>query len=182
MRIVFFLVQAASIFQSRNSMHIVFVCTANICRSVMSEGILKKLFHEHKLQKRVTIESAGTDALPGKNTNNFTMEVCKEHGIDVSRHRSRQLTKSMLEEATLVICLAVNHHEVIHRAYPEFRMKVVLLKEFGQLQPPKNFSVADPIGAPKKQYGACFKEIEGELKRIFPFLEQRARTSQSMIS
>jgi hypothetical protein len=55
-------------------------------------------------------------------------------------------------------------------------MKVVLLKEFGHLQPPKNLSVADPIGAPKKRYAACFKEIEGELKRIFPFLEQRVRT------
>ena len=161
-------------------MRIIFVCTANICRSVMSEGILKKLFREHRLQKRVTIESAGIDAIPGKNTNDFTKEVCKEHGIDVSQHRSRQLTKSMLEEATLVICLAVNHHEVIHRAYPEFRMKVVLLKELGRSQPPKNFSVADPIGAPKKQYAACFKEIEGELKRIFPFLEQRVRTSQAV--
>ncbi len=148
----------------------------------MSEGILKKLFHEHKLQKRVTIESAGTDAMPGRNTNNFTMEVCKEHGVDVSQHRSRQLTKSMLEEATLVICLAENHHEVIHRAYPEFGMKVVLLKKFGQVQPPKSLSVADPIGAPKKQYTACFKEIERELKRIFPILEQGVRTSQAMIS
>lgn len=148
----------------------------------MSEGILKKLFREHRLQKRVTIESAGTDAFPGKNTNNFTKEVCKEYGIDVSQHRSRQLTKAMLEESTLVICLAENHHEVIHRAYPEFGMKVVLLKEFGQIRPPKNLSVADPIGAPKKEYAACFKEIERELKRIFPFLEQRRRTSQAAVS
>lgn len=163
-------------------MLIVFVCTANICRSVMSEGILKKLFREHKLQKKVTVESAGTDAFPGMNTNNFTKEVCKEHGIDVSQHRSRQLTKSMLEEAVLVICLAENHHEVIHRAYPEFRRKVVLLKEFGQRQPPKNLSVADPIGAPKERYAACFKEIEGELKRIFPLLEKRMRASQPLVS
>ena len=147
----------------------------------MGEGILKKLLQEHRLQKGVTIESAGTDAFPGKKTNNFTMEVCKEHRIDVSQHRSRQLTKSMLEESTLVICLAENHHEVIHRAYPEFRMKVVLLKEFGQRHPPKSLSVVDPIGAPKKKYAECFKEIDGELKRIYPFLEQRMSTSQATV-
>lgn len=148
----------------------------------MSEGILKKLFLEHRTYKQVIIESAGTDAFPGKNTNSFTKEVCKAHGIDVSQHRSRQLTKSMLENATLVICLAENHYEVIHRAYPEFGMKVVLLKEYGQGQLPKNLSVADPIGTPKKQYAACFKEIEAELKRIFPFLEQRISASQAAVS
>ena len=163
-------------------MHIIFVCTANICRSVMCEGILKRLFFGHTLQKRVIIESAGTDVFPGRATNNLTKEVCKEHDIDVSQHRSRQLTKFMLEEAALVICLAENHHEVIHRAYPQFRMKVVLLKEFGRPELPMDISIPDPIGASKKQYTACFKEIEQELKRIFPFLEQRARAPQSSIS
>ena len=148
----------------------------------MSEGILKKLFLAQIHQKRVTIESAGTDADAGKSTNSFTMEICNEHGIDVSKHRSRQLTASMLERASLVICLAENHHEIIHRAYPEFRMKVVLLKEFGQRQPLKNRSVADPIGGPKRVYAACFKEIEGELKRIFPSLEQEVRTLPSTVS
>lgn len=154
-------------------MHIVFVCTANICRSVMSEAILKRLLRENHLHKKISVESAGIDSPVGRMPNDVIREVCKEHDIDVSQHHSRQLTKTVLERATLVFCLAENHREVIHGAYPEFRSKVVLLKEFGRPQPPKNLSVDDPIGMPKREYVACFKEIENQIKRIFPFLEKR---------
>jgi protein-tyrosine phosphatase len=141
----------------------------------MSEAILKRLLRQNHLHKKISVESAGIDAYAGRTPNDIIREVCREHHIDVSRHRSRQVAKTILERASLVICLAENHREVLHRAYPEFKAKVVLLKEFGRQ--PNNLSVDDPIGKPKREYVACFKEIENQIRRIFPFLEKGLRES-----
>ncbi len=154
-------------------MRIVFVCTANICRSVMSEAILKKLLRDKQLGKNIHVESAGTESPVGRETIEIIKKLCKAYGSDVSHHRSRQLTKAIIETATLVVCLAKNHEKAIQEAFPEFKSKVVMLKEFGQLNPPKDPSVADPIGLSEKEYVACFKEIETEIKRVLPALEHR---------
>ena len=159
-------------------MRIVFVCTANICRSVMSEAILKKMLRDKQLDKKILVESAGTESPVGRETSEIIKKLCKAYGSDVSHHRSRQLTKPIIETATLVICLAKNHEEVIRGAFPEFKSKVVLLKEFEQLNVPKDPSVADPIGMAEKQYVACFKEIENEIKRVLPALEHRLHNAQ----
>ena len=159
-------------------MRIVFVCTANICRSVMSEAILKKLLRDRQLDKKIHVESAGTDSPVGRETIEIIKKLCKAYGSDVSHHRSRQLTKAIIESATLVVCLAKNHEKVILEAFPEFKPKVILLKEFGQLTQPKDPSVADPIGMSVKEYVACFKEIETEIRRVLPALEHRLRKAQ----
>ena len=141
----------------------------------MGEAILKRLLRQNHLHKKISVESAGIYAAVGRAPTDVIKEVCRENDLDVSHHRSRQLTKTMLERAAFVFCLAENHREAIHGAYPEFRSKVVLLKEFGQTQPTKDLSVHDPIGMPKKEYVDCFKEIHHQIARIFPLLEQRLR-------
>ena len=144
----------------------------------MSEAILKKLLRDKLLDKKIHVESAGTESPVGRETSEIIKKLCKAYGSDVSHHRSRQLTKAIIETATLVVCLAKNHEEVIRGAFPEFKSKVVLLKEFEQLNVSKDPSVADPIGMPEKQYVACFKEIEHEIKRILPVLEHRLHKTQ----
>jgi protein-tyrosine phosphatase len=146
----------------------------------MGEAILKRLLRQNHLHRKISVESAGIDAYVGRTPNDIIREVCREHDIDVSRHHSRQVTKTMLERASVVFCLAENHREVLHRVYPEFSTKVVLLKEFGRR--PNNLSVDDPIGRPRREYVACFKEIENQIKRIFPLLEKGIRTSSTPTS
>ena len=139
----------------------------------MSEAILKQLLRDRQLDKKIHVESAGIESPVGRETIEIIKKLCKAYGSDVSQHRSRQLTKTIIEKATIVFCLAKNHEEVIRGAFPEFASKVVLLKEFDQLRLPKDSSVADPIGMPEKQYVACFKEIEHEINRVLPTLEHR---------
>ena len=44
---------------ARELAHILFVCTANICRSPMVEGVSRGLLEEHGLGDRVEVDSAG---------------------------------------------------------------------------------------------------------------------------
>jgi len=64
-------------------MNILFVCTANICRSAMSAAILKNIVSDNGMQHSIRVDSAGTEALIESPPEETTIAVCKNHGIDI---------------------------------------------------------------------------------------------------
>jgi arsenate reductase len=76
---------------------ILFLCTANSCRSQMAEGIVN-----HFLGDRVEAVSAGTEA---SFVNPRAIEVLKEIGVDISRHRSKSLDEFSTGRFDYVITL-----------------------------------------------------------------------------
>ncbi len=150
-------------------MKILFVCTANITRSVMAEAIFRRFVSQHApALTPIIVESAGVDALVGESPDSNTQEVCREHQVDVDAHKARQVTAEMLEGVDLVLCLAEEHKRLILSAYPRFKGKVFLLVEYRRDKPAKHVSVDDPTGRSKSQYVKCYKRIEEEVARIYP--------------
>ncbi len=148
------------------------MCSANICRSAISMAILKKMILEKCLQNFFVVNSAGVEALIEAPPDTTTIAVCKNHGIDITSHRGQQVTHAMIHDASLVLCMSESHRRIIRGIFPEWEKKILLLKEFGQAELPRNLSIADPTGRSKRKYEQCFKEIESEINRIFPILEE----------
>ncbi len=155
-------------------MNILFVCTANITRSAMSAAILKKMISDKGLQELFLVDSAGTEALYEMPSDETTIEVCKKHGIDISAHRGQQVTHAMVHDASLILCMAEPHRRIIRGIFPQWERKILLLKEFGREDVPQDLSVSDPTGSSRKKYEKCFVELESEIARIFPLLEEMA--------
>lgn len=153
-------------------MNILFVCTANICRSAMAEGILKKLLTTSKYKQSISVTSAGIEALVSCNPDRKTIEACREHDINVSTHSARQVTKQILLESDLVLCMQKIHQQRIISAYPQFTQIVFLLKEYRHEGPSGDPDIYDPTGKSKKNYQNCFTEIEKEIIRITPGIIQ----------
>src|SRR3954470_16771692 len=65
---------------------VLFVCVGNVCRSPMAAAVL-----EHRARNLV-VKSAGLAALVGEPAVPHALELMREKGIDLSRHRARQLT------------------------------------------------------------------------------------------
>ena len=86
-------------------MKILFICTANICRSVIAEGILKKLIANSPGYHTVFVASAGIDALENLTPDQKTVEVCTKRNIYVGLHKARQLTNSMLKDVDIALCM-----------------------------------------------------------------------------
>jgi len=153
-------------------MNILFVCTANICRSAMSAAILKKMVVENGLQSSILIDSAGTEALVESPSEETTIAVCKNHGIDISMHRGQQITNVMVRDASIILCMAEPHRRIIRGIFPQWERKIVLLKEFGLAEAPPHPSIEDPTGRARRKYEKCFIELEAEITRIFPILQE----------
>jgi protein-tyrosine phosphatase len=83
------------------------ICTANVCRSVMTEAFLARALASAPVPAEVS--SAGVNALVGSNPPREVVQVMREHGIDVATHRGRQLAEPIVAAADLVIGLTLEH-------------------------------------------------------------------------
>ena len=83
---------------------ILFVCLGNICRSPLAEGIAKDIVSKKGLNTKV--DSAGTgDWHIGESPCRYSIQVAKEHGVDISMLRARQVTQEDFEEFEMIVAL-----------------------------------------------------------------------------
>ncbi len=73
-------------------MKLLVLCTGNICRSPMAQGVLEHLLERKGLTDRISVDSAGThaEAWAGAAPEPMAVEVAASHGIDISGQRARQ--------------------------------------------------------------------------------------------
>lgn len=107
--------------------NILFVCTANICRSTTAEYLARVKFGEDRFR----FASAGF-MRSGRASSNDLVKVMAKRGIDVTSHRSRTLTTEILEGADLVLVMESQHIQNIAIDSPDHFGKSIPLIEASQ--------------------------------------------------
>lgn len=83
---------------------ILFVCLGNICRSPIAEGVARSLIEQGG--HTITVDSAGTGSWHvGEAPCKHSVAVAKNHGVDISRLRARQVKKTDFEAFDLIVAL-----------------------------------------------------------------------------
>ena len=81
-----------------------FVCLGNICRSPLAEGIAKKYAEERGLE--LSIDSCGTgDWHQGEAPCDDSIKVAREHQLDISHQRARQIKPKDISAFDQIIVL-----------------------------------------------------------------------------
>src|SRR5215212_10373910 len=100
--------------------NILFVCTANICRSPVAEVIFSNWLARKAIPGDWQVTSAGTWALSGQAASPYSREVLAERGLELGDHRSRRVDREMLEHSDVVLCMTRSHAEAIQIEFPEY--------------------------------------------------------------
>ncbi len=142
--------------------HIVFVCHGNICRSAFAEHWLRSRLPE----KALTIESCGLSVDRSTPPPDQALKASLELGIDLNSHRSKGFTQCDLKNADLVLSMEYNHHRRLIAMFPEYRYKIVLLKQFAGF--PRNLAcnIHDPYGLDHQEFQRCFSLMQISLQGL----------------
>jgi len=144
-------------------MKILFVCTGNTCRSALAEGIARREAIDRGLID-FEVSSAGTSAWNGAPSSDGGLLVALEHGVDLSGHRARQLTREIVEEQDVILVMGPHHLERAEALGGEGKSH--LLTHYAA-HGSSDRAVSDPFGGDLEVYRATYEELEREIRRVF---------------
>lgn len=148
---------------------ILFVCTGNVCRSPMAEGLFR---HAIRGQGEFRVLSAGVGAIDGQPPSAHGVRALKELQIDISRQRSRMLTGELVQQADYIFGMTHGHVDAITLLYPQAADKTFVLREFDETLDTYEKDIADPIGGSYEVYLNVRDQIEQGIVSMLKFLEQ----------
>ena len=148
---------------------VLFVCTGNICRSPIAEGLFRRLVGN---RKDIEVLSAGVHAVRGQPPSLYAVQVCANEGVDISDLRSQPLTSALVDRATHIFAMTGGHVETIQALFPHGAEKSFLLREFEEPGTTVWRDVPDPIGLGRDVYEDCARTIKNALPSVLAFVEQ----------
>jgi protein-tyrosine-phosphatase len=141
-------------------MKIVFICSANACRSPMAEGFAKKLLSENGVSS-LTVDSAGLDAFEGTPPTEETIEVMKARGVDIASHRSKPFNPH-LGKNDMVLTMTKSQKERILAEHPTLAGRTFMLDEYARNKPE---DIPDPFKG-QVSYEDVADHIESSVKLV----------------
>lgn len=153
-------------------LHVLLVCTGNICRSPIAHGLLE----DRTRDLDVEVRSAGTWASGGSPATDEAVSAAGELGIDIAAHRSARFTSYLADWADLILTMTEEQREEVLSEAPEADGKTFTLKSFAATQvggdEPFDPDVADPLGRSADEYARVAREIQGLIDDIAPTLSR----------
>jgi RpiB/LacA/LacB family sugar-phosphate isomerase len=148
---------------------ILFVCTGNICRSPMAEGLFR---HAIRGRNEFRVLSAGVGAVDGLPPSEYAVRALRELGIDISKQRSRMLTAELVNQADFIFGMTHSHVDAITLLYPQAAEKTFLLREFDETLDSYENDISDPIGGSYDIYLSCRDQIEQGIASMLKYIDQ----------
>lgn len=124
----------------------------------MAEGLLKAALGDGD---HVRVASAGVAAVPGQAASRETRNILKTKKAPIKGFKSRQIDRTILDRASLVVAMTESHADVVRRFFPDSAGDVKLLCDF--IDPDEGLAgvdVPDPIGCGRAAYEEVAEVIE----------------------
>lgn len=159
---------------------VVTICLGNICRSPLMEALVARAWAAHAGRPpdvELVVVSAGLNPMLDYPTQEAVL-VGRELGVDLSQHRSKQVTLEHASESALVLTATA-------------AMKASLFGRFPDHAPGRTFSmgeyageatgdIEDPYGRTMARYRECAQQIqryaEASVRRFADELRTRRNT------
>jgi protein-tyrosine phosphatase len=152
---------------------ILFVCTANICRSPMAAALFKGKLEREGEKGIWRIESAGTWARDGFPAAEKSQSLLGERGLSLDRHQSRSVSCELLKPFDLILTMERGQKEALRVEFPKLAPRIYLLTEMVG----EHADIKDPIGGPTEEYEKTIHDMEEIFEKGYKKIIKLARHS-----
>jgi protein-tyrosine phosphatase len=155
-----------------NKLGVLFVCTANICRSPTAEAMFRSKASRAGIADQLLIDSAGTHGyLLGYEPDSSAQVAAKNRGYDLSSLRARKVSRADLETFQYVLAMDMNNLTVLHRlGEPDLWQKPKLMMSYSSLYKVKE--VPDPYGGRAEGFELVLDMLESATDGLIVAVEQ----------
>ncbi len=135
---------------------VLFVCTANICRSPIAMGIFARKVAQAFPDQPWTVASAGTWAQSGRRAHEHSRQVSAQQGLDIESHRSQPVSAELLAEFDLILTMEQGHKEALRIEFPQAAKRIFVISEMAGY----TYDIPDPIGFALGEYEVTYRELD----------------------
>lgn len=158
------------------TVHLLFVCLGNICRSPTAEGVMAGLLAREGLEDRITIDSGGTGSWHvGAAADERATAAAAARGVDLTS-RARQVTEADFETADLLLAMDGRNAADLRALAPDeaSREKVRLLRSYDPASDPDDLDVPDPYTGGSAGFELVLDQVEAACAGLLEELRPRA--------
>lgn len=121
---------------------ILFVCTANQCRSPIAAATFRMELAGKQNESTWRVASAGTWTKTGLKISNSAARIARKAGVDLSSHLTTSIVDARPHSYDLIAVMDDGHKEALVVEYPELTGRIHLLTELAGLEP---YEILDPL-------------------------------------
>jgi protein-tyrosine phosphatase len=149
---------------------ILFVCTANICRSPTAAGVFRRLLTRAGKEEAFEIDAAGTHEYHiGKPPFPTAVEVGKHRGYDITQHIARRIVQNDFDHFDLILAMDKTNIASLRQIAPtRSKRKIELLLEYGDRF--HGEEVPDPYGGEVHDFERALTMIEDGCRGLVKLL------------
>lgn len=178
--------------REETALHVLFVCTGNICRSPTAERLTVTYAAEREISG-VAVSSAGTRALIGHPIHPEAALVLESLGADGSKFAARQINERIAADADLVLTMTRAHRDTVLEHAPHRLRRTFTLAEAARLvsdcgaqtvdelatlrrsiTADESFDISDPIGRSAEFFAAVASRIAECLMPILDLCQSQS--------
>jgi protein-tyrosine-phosphatase len=154
---------------------LLFVCTANQCRSPIAEALFEDRLVRSGLAADWRVGSAATWSVMGMPAAAQAQRAARERGLDLANHRSRIVNRELLTQFDLVLVMERSHKEALRLEFPEVGDRVHLLSELAGAA----YDIKDPMGLDRIAFRETLHELEHLIDLGFEKIIELAQANEA---
>lgn len=154
-------------------LHVTFICTGNICRSVIAEKLFAAQIRQRGLANSVRVSSAGIAGWFA-HAHTHALAVLAAHGYPTAHHRPTRVGREHVR-ADLMVAMARRHAHTLTQllGVPDERVRV--LRSFDPAA--MALDVADPFGKSAADFEKAYQVIAAALPGLHRWVDARLKTN-----
>lgn len=153
---------------------VLFVCTGNVCRSPMAEGVFRHMVRQAGLEDVVKVASAGTHGFhAGEPADKRAQAAALRRGYDISDLRARVVDEAALEEYDLILAMDWDNLSALQQLGPKrTHHKMQLLMRFASDH--ESATIPDPYYGGTQGFEQALDYVEDACNGLLELARRRA--------